>query len=539
MFELGTTKHWWDAAKKYPMLSRHQNTLKPLGYAQAINLVEENGFSKLLEVGHGTGSYVFEIFYDKCELWGLDDTVKDNSVPEEKLAKYRNDYPNVKFHHGLLGQFNPALPQNYFDMVYSVSTIEHVPAESLASFFDEAFRLLRPGGIFYHSYDVYYGQNVRAIFDAYENAGFDWLKPKDSMNVFWESWLCEPTADSIQKLLPVIVFENPMIVAEIYMWQRKREERDRPWNWLSVLVAGRKPDDGIPSRKRILEETKIAVSVPEDQPKQSSAGKGIVLTEQEKEKFEPQVFSEDFAKIENFDYFTYSKRTHFEFFKKMKYDIELFGKEVDPDNCDLKVYQDLLTFSFIKENYKSPIKMLDVGGGTSRILEYFKKEHECWNIDKLEGVGNGPLGENLRFHDIRLVADYMGNFNKELPDSYFDLVFSISTLEHVPLNDEAVYENILKDINRVLKPGCCSLHSIDLVWLGEKYVWTNEILNYFFSHQKMLNTYVPFDDIIKDPDLFVMSEFYFNNNWSYTTGKTYEKFGKPLSYNFIWKNGEV
>lgn len=42
MFELGTTKHWWDAAKKYPMLSKHENTLKPLGYAQALNFIEEN-----------------------------------------------------------------------------------------------------------------------------------------------------------------------------------------------------------------------------------------------------------------------------------------------------------------------------------------------------------------------------------------------------------------------------------------------------------------------------------------------------------------
>jgi ubiquinone/menaquinone biosynthesis C-methylase UbiE len=126
-------------------------------------------------------------------------------------------------------------------------------------------------------------------------------------------------------------------------------------------------------------------------------------------------------------------------------------------NCDLKVYQDLLTFSFIKQNYDRPIKMLDVGGGTSRILEHFKKEHECWNIDKLEGVGNGPLGQDVQTEEIKFVFDYMGNFNKELPDNYFDLVFSISTLEHVPLNDTEAYGNILKDINRVLKPGSYSL----------------------------------------------------------------------------------
>jgi ubiquinone/menaquinone biosynthesis C-methylase UbiE len=531
MFELGTTKHWWDAAKKYPMLSRHENTLKPLGYAEAINLIEENGFERILEVGHGTGSFIFELLYDKCEIWGLDDTIRDNAVPEDKLKKYRSDYPKVKFHHGLLGQNNPALPQNYFDMIYSISTIEHVPNEDLAGVFDETFKLLRPGGIVFHSYDVYYGQNVRAVFDAYESAGFEWLKPKETMNVFWEEWLCNADTDMIKSMLPILMTENPMFVAEIYMWQQKREERNRPWNWLSVLTAGRKPLDGEPANR------KAQVQVAEPPAKDEKNPEVIaVLTPDEIARFAPRSFTEDFLKAENFDYFTYSKRTHFEFFKKMKYDVELFGIEVDPGNCDLKIYQDLLTFTFIKQNYDRPIKMLDVGGGTSRILEYFKKEHECWNIDKLEGVGNGPLGQDVQTEEIKFVYDYMGNFNKELPDNYFDLVFSISTLEHVPLNDTEAYGNILKDINRVIKPGSYSLHTIDLVWLGEKYVWTNEILNYLFKNQVMINKFIPFDEVIMDPDIFVMSEFYFNNNWRFTTGKTYEEFGKPLSYNFLWKS---
>ena len=531
MFELGTTKHWWDAAKKYPMLSKHENTLKPLGYAEAMNLIDENGIEKILEVGHGTGSFIFELLYERCELWGLDDTVKDNFVPEESLKKYRNDYPNVKFHHGLLGQYNPALPQNYFDMVYSISTIEHIPKEDLSKVFDESFKLLRPGGIVFHSYDVYYGQNVKDVFDAYENSGFEWLKPKESMNVFWEEWLCKADAELIKSILPTLMIENPMFVAEIYMWQQKREDRDRPWNWLTVLTAGRKPLDGKPHVKGSEKEPII-----QDEEIHETKGEPkieIKSDESKDPKYTPQQFSENFMRIDNFDYFTYSKKTQFEFFKKMKYDIELFGKEVDPGNCDLKVYQDLMTFSFIKQNYDKRIKMLDVGGGSSRILEHFKKTHECWNIDKLEGMGNGPLSINA--DGTRLIYDYMGNFNKDLPDNYFDLVFSISTLEHTPIDDIETYDTVLQDINRVLKKDCYSLHSIDVVWLGKDYVWTNDILNYFFKNQKMINSFVPFESIIEDPDVYVMSEKYFNNNWSYTTGKSYEEFGKPLSYNFLWK----
>lgn len=243
MFELGTTKHWWDAAKKYPMLSKHENTLKPLGYAEAISLIEANNFKRILEIGHGVGSYIFEIKYDECEIWGLDDTVEDNYIPQERLLKYREDYPKVKFHGGLLGDFNPALPQNYFDMVYSISTIEHIPQDNISAAFEEAFKLLRPGGIMFHSYDVYYGQNVKPVFDAYENSGFEWLKPKETMNVFWEDWLCKNGNEIMKSILPTLMIENPMFVAEVYMWQQKREDRDRPWNWLTVLNAGRKPLD--------------------------------------------------------------------------------------------------------------------------------------------------------------------------------------------------------------------------------------------------------------------------------------------------------
>jgi cyclopropane fatty-acyl-phospholipid synthase-like methyltransferase len=70
------------------------------------------------------------------------------------------------------------LPENYFDLVYSISVIEHVPDDNLKSFFDESVRILKPGGIVSHSYDIYYKQNTKKVFDAYENSGLQWLKTK-------------------------------------------------------------------------------------------------------------------------------------------------------------------------------------------------------------------------------------------------------------------------------------------------------------------------------------------------------------------------
>lgn len=161
---------------------------------------------------------------------------------------------------------------------------------------------------------------------------------------------------------------------------------------------------------------------------------------------------------------------------------------MDPENCDLKIYQDLLMYSFMKFNVPEGSRILDIGGGDSRILRYFRNSYDCWNIDKLEGVGNGPT--NIDTTGFWLVDDYMGNFNAELLENYFDLVFSISTLEHVPPDDEANYRNILDDINRVLKNGGLSVHCIDIVW-KDNFVWTNGIMTYFFQNIKMINKFVP------------------------------------------------
>ncbi len=238
-----------------------------------------------------------------------------------------------------------------------------------------------------------------------------------------------------------------------------------------------------------------------------------------------------------FDHFTYSKLSHFAYFKSQKYDLEYLGKEIHPETCNLKDYQDLLVFAFIKENLPKGSKILDVGGADSRILKHFHKDYECWNIDKLEGVGNGcksldPAGR------YRLVRDYMGNFNPELPDNYFDFVFSISALEHVPQDNPELFKNVRDDLNRVLKPGGCSLHCFDIVITPDS-VWTNPLLPFLFQTQPTLNRFIPLESLRSDPDLYVLTEAAYNQRWKKTTQQSYQDFGKPLSYNILWQKTPV
>jgi ubiquinone/menaquinone biosynthesis C-methylase UbiE len=237
---------------------------------------------------------------------------------------------------------------------------------------------------------------------------------------------------------------------------------------------------------------------------------------------------------ENFNRFSYSKHSHIILFDRNNYEVELFRGKSYPSSWSLKRYQDLLVFSFIKQMLPPGSKLLEVGGGISRIIACFKDQYECWNVDKLAGCGQGPTWVDAS--GFRLVQDYMGNFNPALPDNYFDFVFSISALEHVPDGGPQLLGNILTDLNRVLKPGCYSLHCFDSILMPSN-LWTNKLLPYIFQHEKTFNWFIPYKELSRDGDIFVLSEEIYNKEWRSITGKEYHEYGKPFSYNVLWKKG--
>lgn len=231
-----------------------------------------------------------------------------------------------------------------------------------------------------------------------------------------------------------------------------------------------------------------------------------------------------------FQNYTFSLRSHWSLFQGC--DEELFGEKQDMDQVSLKVYQDLLVFAFMKENIPPGSRILDVGGGDSRILRHFAETHECWNIDKLEGVGNGP--KYIGKVPYKFVRDYMGNFNAELPENYFDFVFSISTLEHVNPQENEVFDNVIDDIDRVLKPAAHSLHLFDVVFKKTGF-WTNKFIYRIFQTVDTINTFVHPETVKDDPDLYYMSKETYDRTWIRTTKRSYEEFGRPASLNILWR----
>ncbi len=244
-----------------------------------------------------------------------------------------------------------------------------------------------------------------------------------------------------------------------------------------------------------------------------------------------------------FPYFTYSKCSHFTKFTKIDESIEALYNwgNTDPKSADLKLYQDLLVYNFIIANLPHGAKLLEVGGGNSRMIEILKEDYECWNVDKFEGDGNRPK-QLPNTTGYRLVLAYMGEFSSELPDNYFDCVFSISVLEHIYPVDEQNFSRICNDMNRVLKPGGFSIHCFDVVSEkgGDKsQVWTNPFLFFLFKNNPVLGQMVDFPEMQSDPDLYVMSESAYEQRWQPITKQTYKEFGKPLSYNVLWRKENV
>ncbi|CAK0779598.1 hypothetical protein CCP3SC15_660007 [Gammaproteobacteria bacterium] len=163
-----------------------------------------------------------------------------------------------------------------------------------------------------------------------------------------------------------------------------------------------------------------------------------------------------------------------------------------------------------------------------RILLFFKGRIEGWNLDKFEGVGNGPLKamDSDKYH---VVPNYIGSFDKRLPDHYFDLVFSISVLEHINEPDD-VLKKIVQDIDHLLKPGGYSVHCIDCRFppgkpqnLDARKLAKFIIQQYGFDPQFVVEQ-------SKRADVFYMSGAAYDRFWKKAcNNRSYEQDGLPFS----------
>ena len=232
-------------------------------------------------------------------------------------------------------------------------------------------------------------------------------------------------------------------------------------------------------------------------------------------------------KPEDFYEFRYSRSNHFSSFRTLP-----AHKKQSIKTCDLKVYQDALVYSFIIDNFPPGAHLLEIGGGESRIISALRNDYEIWNLDKLEGSGFGPkrLNQTTGFH---LVQSYIGEFPPELPSSYFDLVFSISTIEHMPKSSKFINDAI-ENIHHVLKPGGYSLHCIDALQFDDHY-FVHPLVKQVFEQGLISSGVVTFGEIINDEFFWKLSPYAFYTRWFHLVKENLKRFGYPFSLNILWQ----
>lgn len=122
----------------------------------------------------------------------------------------------------------------------------------------------------------------------------------------------------------------------------------------------------------------------------------------------------------------------------------------------LKHAQDLAIYRIVRESHD--LKIAEIGGGNSRILERLAIKNRCANIEKFEGKNFGPIGE-IKLNAVGNINSYIGDFDKVIPDAHFDLLFSISVIEHVETH---CLDEFFGDSLRILKSGGRFYHAIDM-----------------------------------------------------------------------------
>lgn len=122
----------------------------------------------------------------------------------------------------------------------------------------------------------------------------------------------------------------------------------------------------------------------------------------------------------------------------------------------LKSIQDAIVYSYVHEYSGKTI--CEIGGGNSRLLPTLAHKNTCYNLDEFKGVGLGPKNE-ISINGVTNVLAEVGDFSPSVSSEQFDVIFSVSVLEHVP--DHKV-PNFFSDCHRILKPSALMIHLIDV-----------------------------------------------------------------------------
>lgn len=146
--------------------------LKQMGKLFCWDAIVTHNPTRLLEAGAGFDVSFDRRMRDDQEFWIAD---SPGFYPQE-LLDAANKIRRAKFVPTLMSEFSPELPSDYFDIVFSVSALEHSRLEASSSICKDMFRVMRPGGLSVHSIDTLACHSehfAHTWYDSFVDAGFE------------------------------------------------------------------------------------------------------------------------------------------------------------------------------------------------------------------------------------------------------------------------------------------------------------------------------------------------------------------------------
>ena len=106
-------------------------------FPKAVEYVKDG--DKVIDLGCGVNIIGRMIKKERknCEIWGID-------ISSKVINKNRKDNPDGHYFQGYIGNLK-SIPENYFNVVFSGETIEHLDDPSWL--FSDAYRLLKKSGM--------------------------------------------------------------------------------------------------------------------------------------------------------------------------------------------------------------------------------------------------------------------------------------------------------------------------------------------------------------------------------------------------------
>lgn len=178
--------------------------LKQMGNLFCVDKIKHTKAKRILESGAGFNLYFDRHFGRKYEYWMAD---KSGFYEDDLFKAARNRRLNTNYIDTFLGEFSKDLPDNYFDLVFSVSVLEHVPFSEIDKVCDDMARIVRPGGFTAHSIDVTPRSTEKGIkyFHALKSAGFILNSNPD---IKWEIMLTRKNQILLEPLSLVYTFHH-------------------------------------------------------------------------------------------------------------------------------------------------------------------------------------------------------------------------------------------------------------------------------------------------------------------------------------------